>query len=123
VEFPDVSLKWARFSEAAIAEVELDGPNRIAIGQEAVFDVNVTFNGADYAVRDIENVTYLLLNARNEVAFVGQAVALQDGLWEIVLTADQTAELEAGSNTIEVVVVSKLLAVPSTDSLTFVTVE
>jgi len=122
-EYPDVSLKWDRFSEAAIAEVELDGPSRIAIGQEAAFDVLVTFKGAPYAVRDIENVTYLVLNAQNEVAFVGEAVAVEDGWWEIVLTAEMTAELETGSNTIEVVVVSKLLAVPSTDALTFVTVE
>jgi peptide/nickel transport system substrate-binding protein len=121
--YPDLATKWDRFAQAAIAEVELDGPSRVTIGEEAVYDVLVTFNGAPYAVADIDNVTYLVLNAQNEVAFVGEAVAVEDGWWEIVLTAEMTDELEAGSNTIEVVVVSKLLAVPSTDSLTFVTVE
>lgn len=123
LSYLDLSSKWSRFSEAAIAEVELDGPSRVTIGEEAVYDVLVTFNGAPYLMSDIENVTFLVLNAKNEVAFVGEAVAVEDGWWEIVLTAEQTAELESGSNAIEVVVVSKLLAVPSTDSLTFVTVE
>jgi peptide/nickel transport system substrate-binding protein len=123
LNYPDLSTKWSRFSEAAIAEVELDGPSRVTIGEEAVYDVFVTFKGAPYAVADIENVTFLVLNAQNEVAFVGEAVAVEDGWWQIVLTAEQTAELESGSNAIEVVVVSKLLAVPSTDALTFVTVE
>lgn len=123
LDYPDLATKWSRFSEAAIAEVELDGPSRVTVGEEAVYDVLVSFKGAPYAMADIENVTYLVLNAQNEVAFVGEAVAVEDGWWEIVLTAEMTAELEAGSNTIEVVVVSKLLAVPSTDALTFVTVE
>lgn len=121
LDFPDMADKWLRFSEAAIAEVELDGPGRVDIGKEAVYDVFITFNEQPYAVADIDNVKYLVLDATGQVAYVGQAEAVEDGLWKITLSADVTGKLEAGSNQLEVVAVSKLVALPSTDALTFVT--
>ncbi|HNT73706.1 MAG TPA: ABC transporter substrate-binding protein [Anaerolineae bacterium] len=121
LDFPDMADKWMRFSEAAIAMVELDGPGRVTIGEEAVYDVFITFNDAPYAMADIDNVKYLVLNAKGEVAYVGQAEAVADGEWKITLSTDVTNKLEAGSNQLEVVAVSKLVALPSTDALTFVT--
>jgi peptide/nickel transport system substrate-binding protein len=121
LDFPDMADKWMRFSEAAIAEVALDGPGRVDIGKEAVYDVFVTFNEQPYAVADIDNIKYLVLDATGQVATVGQAEAVADGEWKITLSADVTGKLEAGSNQLEVVVVSKLVALPSTDALTFVT--
>ena len=120
-DYPDMADRWLGFAEAPIAEVELDGPGRVTIGEEAVYDVFVTFGGAPYAIDDISNVKYLVFDATGAVAFVGQATAIEDGLWEVVLDADVTADLEAGSNMLEVVVVSERVAVPSTDSLNFVT--
>ena len=121
LDYPDMADKWLRFSEAAIAEVELDGPGRVTIGSAETYDVYVTFKEEPYAVADIDNVKFLVLNAKGEVAHVGEAVAVEDGLWKIELTADVTSKLEAGSNQLEVVVVSKRVALPSTDALTFVT--
>ncbi len=121
LDYPDMADKWARFSEAAIADVELDGPGRVTIGKEAEYDVFVTFDEQPYAAADIKDVKYLVLNAKGEVAFVGQAEVVEDGHWKIKLSADVTGKLEAGSNQLEVVVVSKLVALPSTDALTFVT--
>ena len=115
--------KWPRFSEAPIAEGALDGPGRVTIGSPATYDVYVTFNEEPYAVADIDNVKYLVLDAKGEVAYVGAAEAVEDGLWKIELSADLTGKLEAGSNRLEVVVVSKRVALPSTDSLTFVTAQ
>ncbi len=121
LDFPDMADKWLRFSEAAIPVVELDGPGRVDIGKEAVYNVFVTFNEQPYAKADIDNVKFLVLNAKGEVAHVGQAEAVADGEWKITLSAEVTGKLEAGSNQLEVVVVSKLVALPSTDALTFVT--
>lgn len=123
LDYPDMADKWLRFSEAPIAEVELDGPGRVTIGSPATYDVYVTFNEEPYAVADIDNVKYLVLDAKGEVAYVGAAEAVEDGLWKIELSADLTGKLEAGSNRLEVVVVSKRVALPSTDSLTFVTAQ
>jgi peptide/nickel transport system substrate-binding protein len=119
--YPDSATKWARFSAPAIAEVELDGPSRVTIGEEAVYDVFVTFEGAEYAVDDIAEVKYLLFGADGSLAEVGQAEAVEDGYWTVTLSADSTSALEAGSNKLEIVVVSKRVALPSAESLQFVT--
>ncbi len=120
-EFPDPSDKWARFAEPEIAEVEVDGPGQVAGGEAAVFDVWVTFEDDPYAVDDIQEVTYLVFDATGEQAGTGVADAVEDGHWAVELPADMTSGLEAGSNRLEVVVVSKLVALPSLGSVQFVT--
>jgi peptide/nickel transport system substrate-binding protein len=121
--FPDLSSRWDRFANAPIPVVELDGASRVTIGSEEVYEVTVTFEGAPYALADIDNVNFLVVDATNSIAYVGEAVGVEDGLFEIVMTPEITGALTAGSNTLEVVVVSKLVAVPASVSLTFVTVE
>ena len=49
---------------------------------------------------------FLVLDARSELAIVADAQATRDGRWEVVLTPEQTANLEIGSTSLEVVVVS-----------------
>ncbi len=120
-DHPDSADRWARFGQAAIAVVEVEGPSRVTINQEAAFDVLVTFDEAPYAQADIEQVKYLVFDANGELATVGEAEAVEDGLWQVKLGPDVTGKLEAGSNKLEVVVVSKLVAVPSFASAQFVT--
>jgi len=120
-EFPDLSEKWTGFAEPMLADVFVDGPDRVTIGSEAIYDVFVDFEGDPYPMRDIDQVSYLVFDATGELVTVGNAVAVDDGLWEVVLGADLTSQLAAGSNRLEVVVVSKRVAVPSTDALVFVT--
>lgn len=120
--YPDAPDKWLRFAEPAIAEVELDGPSRVTIGEENVFDVFVDFNGEAYAVDGISEVKYLVFDALGELVIVAEAEAVEDGLWEIVLSAEETAALEAGANRLEVAVVPTAVSIPSFASLEFVTV-
>jgi peptide/nickel transport system substrate-binding protein len=120
-DYPDASDKWVRFAEPMLADVFVDGPSRVTMGAQAVFDVEVTFKDEPYAIRDIDQVRYLVFDATGELAIVGDAEAVDDGLWEAVLSANDTSNLPAGSNRLEVVVVSKRVAVPSSDALTFVT--
>jgi peptide/nickel transport system substrate-binding protein len=119
--FPDPADKWDRFAVASIAEVEVDGPTRVTIGSEAVFDVFVDFEGEPYAIDDIREVTYLVIDAEGAVAHVGEATAVADGEWQITLTPEITGQLAAGSNRLEAIVVSRLVAIPSFDSILFVT--
>jgi uncharacterized surface protein with fasciclin (FAS1) repeats len=121
--FPDQVTRWARFAEAPIPVVEVDGATRVTIGDEEVYEVMITFQGEPYSLADINNVRFLVVDATNQIAHVGEAVAVEDGLFEIVLTPEITGALATGSNTLEVVVVSNLVAVPVSDGLTFVTVE
>jgi peptide/nickel transport system substrate-binding protein len=121
VNYPDDASRWSGFSTPRIADVEVDGPGRVDIGSEAVYDVYVTFEGEPYPLGDIASVNYLVFDATGELAFTGEAAAVEDGLFQITLAADQTSGLESGANKIEVVVVSKAVAIPTFESYEFVT--
>jgi len=119
--FPDLATKWDRFAEAPVPEVLLDGPGSVTIGDEAVFDVFVDYAGEAYAVDDIDLVKYLVFDATGALAFKGDAEAVEDGYWTVTLSSDITSALEAGSNQLAVIVVSKRALVPITETLQFVT--
>ncbi|MFQ6028594.1 MAG: ABC transporter substrate-binding protein, partial [Dehalococcoidia bacterium] len=120
--FPDHPDKWQRFTAPKIPEVEVSGPVRITAGEAAQFSVEVTFEGEPYSVEDVELTRFLLLDARGELITVADAQPARDGRWEVILTPEQTADLEIGSTSIEVVVVSRLVSIPSFDRFSFVTV-
>ncbi len=112
-QFADLADKWIDFGTPPIAEVALTGPNSIAIGDEVTFDVEVTFEGNPYPMADIGQVKYLLFDNDSKLVVIGEAEAVEDGLWRITLTKEQTALLKAGSNKMEVAVVSLKVSLPS----------
>ncbi|MCL0089073.1 ABC transporter substrate-binding protein [Dehalococcoidia bacterium] len=118
--FPDPADKWVGFVEPRIAEVEVIGPTVVTAGDEAAFDIEVTFEGEPYPVADVDFVTYLLVDATGEIVHVGEAVAVRDGLWQVVLPGALTAELVAGSTSLEVVVAPIVVAIPTFDAAMFV---
>ena len=120
-DYVDLADKWAGFATPKVAEAEVDGEGRVTIGQEAVFDVFVTFEGEPYASADIAEVKYLLFGANGELASTGLAEAAGEGQYTVTLPADVTSKLEAGSNKLEVVVVSKLVSIPTFAPFEFVT--
>jgi peptide/nickel transport system substrate-binding protein len=120
-EYPDPADKWVRFTEPRIAEVEVSGPDRVTIGSEAEFQVEVSFKGDPYPLEDVDFVKFLVFDARGELALVGDAEAVKDGLWRVVLTPEQTKLLEAGANRLEVVVSPKVVSIPTFTAFTFVT--
>jgi peptide/nickel transport system substrate-binding protein len=120
-DYPDSANKWSRFSEARIAEVEVDGPGRVTIGEEATFDVFVTFQGEPYAADDIAEVKFLLFDANGTLAATDVAEAAGDGQYAVTLGADVTGALAEGSNKLEVAVVSKLVSLPAFGTFEFVT--
>jgi len=119
--FPDLADKWSGFSSPAIPEVELDGPTQVTIGDEAVIDVNVTFQGAPYAAADITEIKYLVFDAEGALAASGVAEGDTDGHWVVTLDADTTGALAAGSNRLEVIAISNRVALPAFVELLFVT--
>ncbi len=119
--FTDAADKWSRFGEPRIAVVEVDGAGQVSIGSEATFDAFVTFKGEPYANADISEVKYLLFNSAGELVGSGEAAALEDGHFQVVLSAELTSQLETGSNKLEVVVVPSVVSIPSFGSFEFVT--
>ncbi len=121
LDYPDPANKWDGFSAAPIPSASVDGDGRVSMGDEVTFDVAINLGDEAYPEADIDNVTYLLFNAVGELADSGSAESAGDGIWAITLSEDVTSELEAGSNRLEVVVVSKLVALPATADIEFVT--
>jgi peptide/nickel transport system substrate-binding protein len=120
---PDPALRWAGFAAPALAQVEIDGPGRVVIGEEAVFDVFIDnpVTGGPYAMNDIDSVSFLLFDATGAQVAFADAEAVEDGLWQVTLGSDITGELEEGSNRLEIVAVSKLVALPGLGNFEFVT--
>jgi len=120
-DFTDLSDKWAQFSTPKIATAEIDGEARVTSGDEAVFDVFVSFEGAPYAASDISSVKYLLYDAEGSIVEIGEGVLVEDGHYTVTLSADTTDALGAGSNKLEVAVVPIPVALPSFATFDFVT--
>lgn len=120
-DYPLPAGYWEGYDEPRIAEVEVFGPNRVTAGQQAVFEVDITFNGEAYPVEHIQEVKYIVLDAAGNVAYNGYGSAVADGLFEVVLSAEDTAQLPVGSNTIEVIVLPTLVAGATFGQHTFVT--
>lgn len=118
--FPDPAVKWLRFGEPRIASVAVSGPRTVRVGAEAAFEVRVTYRGRPYPASDIENVKYLLFDARNELVTSGRAQRSGEA-WRIVLSPQFTGRLAPGSNRLEVIVVSRVVSIPSFASVTFTT--
>lgn len=118
--FPDPATKWIDFGEPKIPSVTGTGPRSVRVGEEASFDVRITFAGRPYAAKDIKEVKYLVIDAKGEVVGSGQAQRAGDS-WKVVLAPAVTQKLPPGSNRIEVIVVSKVVASPTFATVTFTT--
>jgi peptide/nickel transport system substrate-binding protein len=116
--FGDPSTKWLRFDEPRIASVVAKGPSSVRVGAEAAFDVPVTFKGRPYPAKDIKEVKYLVIDAKGEVVTSGQAQKSGDN-WKVVLPASVTQRLTPGSARLEVVVVSRVVGMPTFATASF----
>jgi peptide/nickel transport system substrate-binding protein len=120
--FPDTPDRWANFAAPHIAVVDITGPaGSVKIGDPATFDVSVTFGGQPYASADLKMVKYLLYDATGAVIKSDLATLVSEGNYQVVLPAELTAAMAAGSYKLEIAVVSNLVAVPTFSSVQFVT--
>ena len=120
-DHPDLAGRYDHFIEAMIAEVDLEGPGRVTIGDAAEYEVFISFRDEPYAVEDIAEVKYLVFDAVGDLVFSGDAEPVADGLYSFRLSEEETAMLEAGANRLEVAVIPLLVSIPTFDSLEFVT--
>lgn len=119
--FADTADKWGRFGSPMIAVAELDGPGQVKIGDEATYDVYVTFNDLPYLNADLSGVKFLLFDAKGVLVVIGEATAIEEGHFQVVLTTDMTSKLEAGSNKLMVAISSNLVSIPTFATYEFVT--
>jgi peptide/nickel transport system substrate-binding protein len=121
-DYIDFSDKWSAFSAPRYPAVEIEGPGRVKAGDEVVFDIYITFKGEAYAAEDMDQVKILVFDANGDLILSDVAAAVEDGLWQLTLSPDETSLLEVGSNRMEVAAASKLVSFPTFTSVEFVTV-
>jgi peptide/nickel transport system substrate-binding protein len=112
--------KFLAFAAPKFGVMDVAGPDTVAIGAEAVFTAELTYEGEAYPKKDIQEVKYLVFDATGELAFSGAGEILGDGQLQVTLSADETAGLVAGSSKIEIIAVLLPVAKPSFGSYTFI---
>ncbi len=117
--FTDASDRWTQFATPKLANIQLDGPTSVKIGETATFKVAITYKGSPYAEADVKQVKYLLYDATGAVIKTGDATSVGGGNYEIVLGADVTSKLVVGSDKLEVAVVPIPVAIPAFTSIDF----
>jgi hypothetical protein len=111
------------FAEPKIPVVDVTGPTDVKIGDAATFNVTVTYDDLPYSSQDIQEVSWLVFDSVGELAGSGKGAAdpAGDGLYTVELDAATSAKLAEGSNKLEVIVSSKVVALPTLAEYTFVT--
>jgi peptide/nickel transport system substrate-binding protein len=118
LDFVDPADKWAGFAAPKIPVVDLTGPASVKIGDEATFDVMVSFDNTPYPQAELSGVKFLIYDATGALVTVGEATFVADGQYQVVVP---TTALAAGSNKVEVAVTSKLESIPAMANIEFVT--
>ncbi len=120
-DYPYLADRWGNFGVPFIAEVELDGPGQVTVGEEAAYDVFVTFKGEPYNADYVKYVKVMLYDATGATVLVKEAEFVEEGLYKVTLTAEETGKLEAGANKLEVAVVPLVVNQPTFAAVEFVT--
>ncbi|MFO7266186.1 MAG: ABC transporter substrate-binding protein [Bacillota bacterium] len=118
--YPDPADRWSIFADPMYAELSVEGPARVTRGQTARFDLWVTFDGEPYPADLISDVSFVLISSAGEVALSGKAQLVADGLYEVVLTPEQTARLPVGATQLAGVVVPIPVAKPTMETVSFI---
>ncbi|MBS7613767.1 hypothetical protein KEJ48_05945, partial [Candidatus Bathyarchaeota archaeon] len=91
-------------------EVKIVSAPTITPGLTAEVDVSVTFEGQPYRIDDIYYIKYIVKSPT--VTLTGVAEPVEDGMWRITLRPEETSMLTAGTLSIDVLAVSKLVGMP-----------
>jgi peptide/nickel transport system substrate-binding protein len=113
------AYKWLELSTPRFGNMEVDGSDVVRAGNDAVFDVSLTFEGEPYPANEIQSVKYLVIDATGELALSGTGVVLGDGQLRVTVPGTDTDTLPAGSWKIEVITVLIPVATPSFASIEF----
>lgn len=119
--FSDPADKWLSFVQPEIPELVMTGPIIVKMGLPASFKLRVTYQGKPYPPEAIDEVVFLLFDGDGKLVLKGKAEPLFNGTWGVTLTAKQMSLLGTGANSLELVVKSNRIALPSFASHGFAT--
>jgi peptide/nickel transport system substrate-binding protein len=117
--YPDKADRWAWLAEPRIPEVKVEPPESVVRGLPADIIVRVSYKGQPYPSERIEAVKYLVLDAAGNVLGKGEATAVGDGVYRIVLPGEITGMMVPGAYRVLTFALSKDVAMPATADSTF----
>jgi peptide/nickel transport system substrate-binding protein len=121
-DYPDPADKWNRFSAPKIAVADVSGPAQVTIGEEAVFDVFISFQDAPYPQNELSSVAFMVYDSAGKLIESALAEYVEDGHYQAVLPASVTNKLIAGASKIEFVVSPSVVSIPTFSAREFLVV-
>ncbi len=122
-DYPYRADRWDVFEEPMIPEIDISGPDSIALGDEAVFEAGITFEGEPYPSEEILETSYLLFDSEDNLVAEGELEEVAEGEWQVVLSGEETEQLMTGPSRLEVVLSPRPVASPSIETIEFVSIE
>lgn len=119
-DYPFPASEFSIFAEPKMATVDVEGETTVIGGEEATFDVTVMSGDEMYPADELDAVSYILFGSDGALVSTGEAEAVSDGMYQIVLPGDVTAQLGDGTAKLSVVVTSKLVSIPTFSNYEFV---
>ena len=121
-DYRDRADKWLRFTDPRKPKIRIASPQEfVPMGSKADFEISLSCGQAECDPQEIRFVSYLVFDGQNRLVLSGRSQPIEEGRWRVSLSPEQTTKLPPGSNRLEIVVSSKQIAIPSFDSLSFVT--
>ncbi len=112
-DYPDPADKWNRFSAPKIAVADVSGPAQVTVGDEAVFDVYISFQDAPYPQNELSSVAFMVYDSAGKLIESALAEYVEDGHYQAVLSSAVTDKLIAGASKIEFVVSPSVVSIPT----------
>ena len=114
------SDQFSGFGEPELMTLSVDGPTAVTSGEAATFDITIDFNDQPYPSSDIDTVSYTLFNSDGSITATGSADFVDEGQYQVNLSADDTAKLDAGTAKLTVAAASKAVSLPAFETAQFV---
>ncbi len=112
--------QFSSFSQPELMTMSVDGPTTVNAGDATSFDVTIDYNDQPYPSKDIDTVSYTLFNVDGSIVSSGTADFVSEGQYQVNLTGDDTAKLDAGTAKLTVAASSKAVSIPAFETSEFV---
>jgi peptide/nickel transport system substrate-binding protein len=112
--------QFSALGEPMLMTLAVDGPTSLKAGDEASFNIAITFKANPYPAKNIDKVSYTLFNTNGDIVGSGTAQFVADGQYKITLSKDVTAKLESGTAKLAVASASLMVSLPAFETAQFV---
>ncbi len=119
-EYPYSSDRWDSLLVPKVPTVQIDAPPQIILLPDVDTNIRVRTSIGDQPYDNLDLIWQLFNPGTGEFLFNGTAIKSAPGLWNVLMTADQTKDLPRGAYSLTVIALGKETAVPILATESFV---